>query len=124
MPGIFHINHKRDVEPLRLLAPRSIPAGLREKAKNELDRMVSLGVIEPVEEATDWCFGLTIVPKPGGAVRICVDLTALNKGVRREIYPLPWVSDMLSQLAGGKMFSKLDANSGFWQIKLDPESEQ
>ena len=80
-------------------------------------------MIEPVEEATDWCSGLTIAPKPNGAIRMCVDLTSLNKGVRREVYPFPRVSDMLSQLAEGRVFSKLDANSGFWQVRLDPNSK-
>ena len=51
--------------------------------------MLALKVIEPVEEATDWCSGLTIAPKPNGAIRMCVDLTSLNKGVRREVYPIP-----------------------------------
>ena len=62
------------------------------------------------------------MPKPHGAIRMCVDLTMLNRGVEREFYPLPRVSDMLSQLSTGRLFSKLDANSGFWQIMLDPES--
>lgn len=121
MPGVFSISLKRDTEPLRLLAPRPIAAGLREKAKSEIDRMLELKVIEPVEEPTEWCSGLTIAPKPNGAIRMCVDLTVLNKGVKREIYPLPRVSDMLSQLSAGRMFSKLDANSGFWQVELNPE---
>lgn len=50
--------------------------------------MISLGVIEPVEQPTEWCSGLTIAPKANGAIRMCVDLTALNKGVKRETYPL------------------------------------
>ena len=54
---------------------------------------------------------------------MCVDLTSLNKGVRWEVYPFPRVSDMLSQLAEGRVFSKLDANSGFWQVRLDPNSK-
>ena len=36
----------------------------------------------------------------------------------REVYPLPSVDETLAQLAGAKVFSKLDANSGFWQIPL------
>ena len=52
---------------------------------------------------------------------MCVDLTALNKGFMRETYPLPRISEMLSRLSEGKIFSKLDANSGFWQVKLDPK---
>ena len=101
MPGKFGISLKPDVEPVRLFAPRPIAAGLREKAKAELDKMLALDVIEPVEVATEWCSGLTIAPKPNNGIRMCVDLTALNKGVRREIYPFPKVSDMLSKLADG-----------------------
>ena len=122
MPGKFCISLKPDVEPVRLFAPRPIAAGLREKAKAELDKMLALDVIEPVEQATEWCSGLTIAPKPNGNIRMCVDLTALNKGVRREVYPFPRVSDVLSQLADGTVYSKLDANSGFWQVILEPES--
>ena len=40
----------------------------------------------------------------------------------RERHPLPSVDQVLAQLAGAKVFSKLDANSGFWQIPLSQES--
>ena len=123
MPGKFSINLKRDIEPVRLNSPRPIAAGLREKAKTEIDKMLADNVIEPVEEPTDWCSGLTIAPKKSGKIRMCVDLTNLNKCVKREVYPLPRISDMLSDLKEGVMFSKLDANSGFWQVKLDPKSK-
>ena len=56
-----------------------------------LDKMLDRDVIEPVDEPTEWCSGLTIVPKPNGKIRMCVDLTALNKGVERTAYPLPKV---------------------------------
>ena len=57
-----------------------------------------------------------------GKVRICVDLKPLNQSVLREVHPLPKVDDTLAQLAGAKVFSKLDANSGFWQIPLSQSS--
>ena len=122
MPGIFKINLESNVEPYRMFAPRPIAAGLKEKAKAEIDKMLALDVIEPVEVSTDWCSGLTIAPKPNGNIRMCVDLTALNKGVRREIYPFPRVDEMLARLSKGKVFSKLDANSGFWQVMLEESS--
>ena len=84
--------------------------------------MESLGVIKKVEEPTDWCAGMVVVPKENGKVRICVDLTKLNLSVKRELHPLPAVDQVLAQLAGAKVMSKLDANSGFWQIPLSPES--
>ena len=44
--------------------------------------MEKLGVIARVEQPTDWCAGMVVVPKAKGKVRICVDLTKLNESVR------------------------------------------
>ena len=60
------------------------------------------------------------VQKKNEQVHICVDLTQLNESVKRELHPLPVVEHVLAQLAGAKVFSKLDANSGFYQIPLEP----
>ena len=65
---------------------------------------------------------MVVVPKGSKKVRICVDLTHMNKSVRRERHPLPAVEQSLAQLAGARVFSTLDANSGFWQIPLDRNS--
>ncbi len=73
-----------------------------------------MGVIVKIQEPTDWCTGMVVVPKPNGKVRICVDLTNLNQSVQRERHPLPAIDQILAQLAGAKVFSTLDANSGFW----------
>ena len=62
--------------------------------------------------------GMVVVPKKSGAIRICVDFRPLNEVVLREVHPLPKVDETLAQLAGATVFSKLDANSGFWQIPL------
>ena len=61
---------------------------------------------------------MVVVPKKSGDVQICVDLKPLNESVLRETYPLPGVDETLAQLTGATMMSKLDANSGFWQIPL------
>ena len=63
------------------------------------------------------------MPKRSGAVRICVDLKPLNESVLREVHPIPTVDDTLAQLSGASVFTKLDANSGFWQIPLDKKSQ-
>ncbi len=60
--------------------------------------------------------------KKSGEVRICVDLKALNESVLREVHPNPKVDETLAQLAGACVFSKFDANNGFWQIPLAPKS--
>ena len=84
--------------------------------------MEKLGVITKIEEPTDWCAGMVVVPKQNGKVRICVDLTKLNDSVRRERHILPSVEQTLAQIGGAKHFSKLDVNSGYWQITVDPDS--
>ena len=86
--------------------------------------MVGLGVISQISEPTEWCTGMVPVQKKNGKVRICVDLTQLNQSVKREHHQLPAVEQVLTQVAGAKVFSKLDYNSGFWQIQLSPESAQ
>ena len=70
-----------------------------------------------------WCAGMVVVPKKSGAVRICVDLKPLNESVLRAVHPIPTVDETLSHLSGATVFSKLDANSGFWQIPLAEESK-
>ena len=84
--------------------------------------MESLGIISKVDTPTPWCAGMLVVPKKDNTVRICVDLKALNMSVLRETHPLPKVDDTLAQLTGAKVFSKLDANSVFWQIPLAEKS--
>ena len=84
--------------------------------------MLKEGVISQVETPTDWCSGIVVVPKSGGRVRICVDLSRLNESVCRERLMLPSVDYTLGQLAGAEVFTKLDANSGFWQIPLSKNS--
>lgn len=84
--------------------------------------MVRDDVIEPVEEPSDWCSPMVIAPKPNNNIRICVDLTRLNESVERELHPMPVAEHVLAQLAGAKVFSKLDANSGFYQIPLTEDS--
>ena len=64
-----------------------------------------------------------VTPKANNKVRVCVDLSKLNNFVQRENHPLPSVDTTLEKLAGARYFTKLDANSGFWQIKLSERSK-
>ena len=84
--------------------------------------MEKLGVISRVTEPTSWCAAMVVVPKPSGAIGICVDMKPLNESVLRDVHPMPKVDTTLAQLTGATVFSKLDANSGFWQIPLDKDS--
>ena len=58
----------------------------------------------------------------GSCTKSCVDLTNVNESILREFHALPSVDHTLAQLSGATVFSKLDANSGFWQIGPSPKS--
>ena len=71
---------------------------------------------------TDWCSPMVVVPKSDGKLRICVDLKRLNTAIQRERYMLPTIDDILHTLADAQVFSKLDASSGYWQLRLHEDS--
>ncbi|XP_015779103.1 PREDICTED: uncharacterized protein K02A2.6-like [Acropora digitifera] len=118
MRETYTITLKEDAKPFAISVPRKVPLPLFQKTKHELDRMLETGVISPVDQPTDWCAPMVVTPKSSGKVRVCVDLSKLNEFVKRENHPLPAVDTALGRLAGSTVFTKLDANSGFWQIKL------
>ena len=55
-------------------------------------------------------------------IRICIDLKDLNSVIKREHYPIRTIDDVISDIPGAKLFSKLDAKSGFLQIKQGRQS--
>ena len=69
--------------------------------------MEELGVISKVEQPSEWCAAMVVVPKKSGAIRICVNYRPLNEVVLREVHPLPKVDKSLAQLSGAVVFSKL-----------------
>ena len=117
------IRLKEDVRPFTLYAARQVPIPLQKAVEEKLKEMESAGVIRRIDEPTEWVSPMVVVPKKGGKVRICTDFTKLNAAVRREIHPMATVDHSLCQLSGNSVFSKLDANSGFFQVPLDPESQ-
>ena len=122
--GSYQIELEEEVKPYSIMTPRRVPVPLLPKVKCELEKMEREGGISKINEPTDWCSGMVVVPKPNNQVRICVDLTKLNRYVKRERHILPSVDHVLAQIGDAKIFSKLDANSGFWQIELSPDSSK
>ena len=113
-------------EPYHLTTPRRVAVPLLKDLENELKKMVDMGVIKKITEPTEWCHPIVLVTKPDSdKLRICLDLTKLNKCVKREYYQLPSVDETLAKIGNkGKIFSKLDANSGYWQMPLNEKSQK
>jgi hypothetical protein len=61
------------------------------------------------------------VKKKDQSLRLCVDYRPLNAVTVKNKYPLPHIDILFNQLAGAKVFSKVDLRSGYHQIKIHPE---
>ncbi|GFR96377.1 polyprotein [Elysia marginata] len=65
---------------------------------------------------------MAIAEKSNGDIRICIDPQALNEALPREHFCLLFLDDVLVQLNGARIFSKLDVKDAFWHVKLDHNS--
>ena len=123
MSGEYHVTLKEGAKPYALSVPCRVPIPLLPQVKQELENMEKTGVIFHVDQPSDWCTGMVVVPKPNSKIRICVDLSRLNDSVKCEHFPLPRIDQSLGLLAGAKWFSKIDLNLEFWQTRLSDESK-
>ena len=99
-------------------AARRLPVALKERAINKLHEMEANGYIVKVTEPTEWVSSMVVSIQ----VRICIDPSDLNKVIKREHHPMRTIEEVISTIPDAKVFSKLDAKSGFLQIKLDEAS--
>lgn len=104
---------------------RSVPYAIRPLVEEELHRLTKEGIIEPVAFA-DWAAPIVPVLKPDKkSVRICGDFKlTINQASRLDRYPIPKVEDLLTSLAGGQSFTKLDLSQAYLQIKLKEEARK
>ena len=105
---------------------RRIPFHVRKQVEDKLKELENEDIIERAEGPTPWVSPIVVVPKPSkpNEIRICVDMRSLNKAIIRERHVIPTIDDVVSDLNGCKVFSKIDLNQGYHQIPLHSDSRQ
>lgn len=120
LPGTYTI--KIDPDAKGVVHPvRQQPAALREKIVEKLHEMEKDGFITKVDQPTEWVSSMVAAVR-NGKIRICIDPSDLNKAIMREHHPMRTIDEVISTMPGAKVFTVLDAKSGFLQIKLDEAS--
>jgi len=99
---------------------RRIPFALCNKLHEMIKDMSEQGVIQ--HSQSPWASPIDLVAKRDGTTRFCVDYSRLNSATKMDVFPLPRIDDSTDILSQSKYFSTLDLRSGYWQVKMAPES--
>ena len=121
LPRKVRLQVDPDCKPV-ILPARKVPVSVREKFKEELQRLERLKVITPVDEPTEWVSQIVVAVKKSGELRVCIDPRPLNTVLKRERYQIPVIDDLLPDLTDARVFTKVDLASAFWHLELDRES--
>jgi hypothetical protein len=117
----------RDIEFIIELQPGTAPISKRPyrmppnelaELKIQLQDLLDKGFICP--SASPWGCPSLFVEKKDNSLRLCVDYRPLNAVTIKNKYPLPRIDILFDQLAGAKIFSKIDLRSRYHQIKIKP----
>jgi len=104
--------------PISKAPYRMAPTEL-EILKKQLQEYSDKGLIRP--STSPWGAPVLLANKKDGGKRLCIDYRELNKVTIKNKYPLPRIDDLFDQLHGARVFSKLDLQSGYHQLKVKKE---
>jgi transposase InsO family protein len=98
------------------LSPRE-----QEEVKRQIADLLGKGFIEPSSSP----FGAPVifVEKKDGTLRMCMDYRALNKVTLKRRYPMPRIDELFDMLAGAKLFTSLDLQQGYYNIRITDEDK-
>ena len=113
--GQMKIPLKPDVRRVKQ-RPYKLNLRYKEKVKAELDRMMEVGIIEPLEDSK-WISPIVIQDKKAiSEFRICVNLRNLNDACLHDPFPTPFTDEVLERIGGKEMYSFTDGFSSYHQV--------
>jgi hypothetical protein len=108
-----------DAEPVKPAYRPRMPYSQMKISKAEIDRMCEIGIARPSK--SPWTSPMVMVRKKDGSWRLCVDFRRLNKVTKKDAYSLPRIDEIFDMIGTARVFSTLDAQSGYWQVAMHPD---
>nr|GFB15356.1 reverse transcriptase domain-containing protein [Tanacetum cinerariifolium] len=131
---------KEDYKPA-VQHQRRVNPKIHDVIKKEVEKLLDAGLIYPISDSP-WVSPVHCVPKKGGFTVVeneeneliptrlvtgwwvCIDYRKLNKATRKDLFPLPFMDQMLERLAGNEYYCFLDGFSGYFQIPIDHRDQE
>ena len=104
------------------MAPYRMSASEFAELKKKLEDLMDKKFVRP--SVSPWGAPVLLVKKKDGSMRLCIDYRQLNKVTIKNRYSLLRIDDLMDQLVGARVFSKIDLRSGYHQIKVKDEDMQ
>lgn len=122
LPKDRNIGHTIDLEPsakpvfsrMYRLSPQE-----QDEVQRQVEDLISKGLIQP--SASPWGAPVLFAAKKDGGLRMCIDYRQLNKVTIKNRYPIPNPEDLFDALAGATIFSSIDLQSGYHQIRINEQ---
>ncbi|XP_024892655.1 uncharacterized protein K02A2.6-like, partial [Temnothorax curvispinosus] len=117
------LNVKRNTNPV-FHKPRPVPFRLRNQIEEELETLTQNGILEKVD-FSEWATPIVPVIKKNGEIRVCGDYSVtLNPNLNIDSHPLPTPDELLTQMAGEKVFSKIDLLQAYLQLEVRQQDRE
>ena len=73
---------------------------MRSKVEEKIKELVDLDITEPLQGPTPWVNPVVVVPKPGGDIRLCIDMRRAKEAIKRARHPIPTVDEITHSMNG------------------------
>jgi hypothetical protein len=121
--GEMKIELKPDSKPMKH-RPYHLNPKVKEKVKREIDKMLTAGLIFPIEEE-EWVSPIVIQRKKGTEdIWVCVDYRSLNATCVHDPFLTPFSDEVLDQVVGKEAYSFTDGFSGYHQVIISEDDKK
>ena len=118
---VTHSIDTGDSHSIRQASRRTLFA-LHHTMEEMVQQMLAQGVIQ--NSNSPWASPIVLIKKKDGSHCFCVDYRRLNGLTKMDVFPLPRVDDTLDMLSQTQYFSTLDLVAGYWQVRMDRDSQE